>query len=354
MFLEGAEPPSVEAAATVQDAKGREAMTPKPTSDDIVLDVRDVSVSYGGVVAVDDVTFDVERGTDRSGSSDRTAPGRRRSSMRSAGSSRRQSGRVILDGQDITSRTPTERARVGLGRSFQDAKLFSSLTVAETLACAFERNDQDAGSGLDDALACRGCGKRERVRATRVEELIDLLGLGAFHDKFISELSTGSRRIVDLACVIAHEPTVLLLDEPSSGMAQRETEAMGPLLRRVKEATGCTMLLVEHDMPLVTSVADELIALETGRVIARGTPKEVTNDPRVVEAYLGTDERVVARSGAIRTNGKPKRKPPVRTTTAAKRGTATAAKAKRTDAKKKAPARKRKAASSRAKPKTSG
>jgi ABC-type glutathione transport system ATPase component len=84
-------------------------------------------------------------------------------------------------------------------------------------------------------------------------------------------------------------------------MAQKETEAMGPLLRRVKEATGCTMLLIEHDMPLVTSVSDELIALETGRMVTRGKPKDVTNDPRVVSAYLGTDERVVARSGVVRT-----------------------------------------------------
>jgi branched-chain amino acid transport system ATP-binding protein len=127
------------------------------------------------------------------------------------------------------------------------------------------------------------------------------MGLGAFHDKFINELSTGSRRVVDLACVIAHEPIVLLLDEPSSGMAQKETEAMGPLLQRVKEATGCTMLLIEHDMPLVTSVSDELIALETGHIVTRGKPRDVTNDPRVVSAYLGTDERVVARSGTLRT-----------------------------------------------------
>src|SRR5205807_4759049 len=90
-------------------------------------------------------------------------------------------------------------------------------------------------------------------------------------------------------------------DEPSSGMAQKETEAMGPLLQRVKEATQCTMLLIEHDMPLVTSVSDELIALETGRLVTRGKPRDVTNDPRVVSAYLGTDERVVARSGVVRT-----------------------------------------------------
>src|SRR3712207_8060432 len=94
-----------------------------------------------------------------------------------------------------------------------------------------------------------------RVRR-RVEELIDLLGLEAFRTKFVRELSTGSRRIVDLACVVAHRPTVVLLDEPSSGIAQRETEALGPLLLRIREGLGASILLIEHDMPLVTAVSD--------------------------------------------------------------------------------------------------
>jgi branched-chain amino acid transport system ATP-binding protein len=313
-------------------------MTPREASDDIVLDVREVSVSYGGVKAVDEVSFEAKRGQ-IVGFIGPNGAGKTTVFDAICGFVQTQSGRVTLDGQDITSRTPTERARRGLGRSFQDARLFSSLTVFETLACAFERHarNEDPVSAMLWAPWVR---KRERVRATRVEEIIDLMGLGAFHDKFISELSTGSRRVVDLACVMAHEPTVLLLDEPSSGMAQKETEAMGPLLLRVKEATGCTMLLVEHDMPLVTSVSDELVALETGRVIVRGSPKDVTSNPRVVEAYLGTDERVVARSGAIRANGRPKRKPPVRTA------------AKKKAAAKKTAARKKPAAS-RAKPKRS-
>ena len=322
-------------------------MTPT-SSNDIVLDVREVSVSYGGVKAVDDVSFSAKRGQ-IVGFIGPNGAGKTTVFDAICGFVQTQSGRVDLDGRDITNATPTERARKGLGRSFQDARLFSSLTVFETLACAFERHarNEDPVSSMLWAPWVR---KRERVRAERVEEIIDLMGLGAFHDKFISELSTGSRRVVDLACVMAHEPTVLLLDEPSSGMAQKETEAMGPLLLRVKEATGCTMLLVEHDMPLVTSVSDELVALETGRVIVRGSPKEVTNNPRVVEAYLGTDQRVVARSGAIRTNGRPKRKPPVRTTAAKKAAASAAAKTKATAAKK--AATRKKAAPRRAKPKS--
>ena len=131
----------------------------------------------------------------------------------------------------------------------------------------------------------------------RVEALIDLMRLGAFRDKHVSELSTGSRRIVDLACVMAHEPSVLLLDEPSSGIAQRETEALGPLLLRVREATGASLIVIEHDMPLITSISDELLALELGAVVTRGAPEVVVHDPDVISSYLGTTEAAISRSG---------------------------------------------------------
>jgi branched-chain amino acid transport system ATP-binding protein len=121
--------------------------------------------------------------------------------------------------------------------------------------------------------------------------------LGAFADKFINELSTGSRRIVDLACVLAHEPRILLLDEPSSGIAQRETEALGPLLLDIRDETGTGMVVIEHDMPLITSISDQIVALELGAVIVQGEPDEVINHPRVVASYLGTSEEVINRSG---------------------------------------------------------
>src|SRR5205823_12497609 len=121
----------------------------------------------------------------------------------------------------------------------------------------------------------------------RVDERVELMGLGAFADKFVGELSTGSRRIVDLACVLAHEPSVLLLDEPSSGIAQREAEALGPVLLDVRDRTGAAIVVIEHDIPLISSISDELIALEVGRTIARGTPDEVLSDPQVVAGYLG-------------------------------------------------------------------
>jgi branched-chain amino acid transport system ATP-binding protein len=125
------------------------------------------------------------------------------------------------------------------------------------------------------------------VRA-RVDELVEQLGLGAFADKFVHELSTGTRRIVDLACVLAHEPRVILLDEPSSGIAQREAEALGPLLREVRDALGASLLVIEHDLTLLRTVSDRLIALDLGRVVAVGDPTTVLEHPDVVRSYLGT------------------------------------------------------------------
>jgi ABC-type branched-subunit amino acid transport system ATPase component len=134
--------------------------------------------------------------------------------------------------------------------------------------------------------------------AYTVDDLIELMNLGAFRDKFVAELSTGSRRIVDLAMAIAHDPAVLLLDEPSSGVAQKETEALGPLLKRIQRETGCALLIIEHDMPLIMAVSDELIALELGAVVTRGLPADVVEHPRVVASYLGTSEEAINRSGA--------------------------------------------------------
>jgi branched-chain amino acid transport system ATP-binding protein len=131
-----------------------------------------------------------------------------------------------------------------------------------------------------------------------VEELVQLMGLSAFKQKLTGELSTGSRRIVDLACILAQDPKFLMLDEPSGGVAQKETEALGPLLRRIRDHTGCSLMIIEHDMPMVSSVCDRLVALELGRVIAEGTPGEVLSHPAVISSYLGTDEAAINRSGA--------------------------------------------------------
>jgi branched-chain amino acid transport system ATP-binding protein len=196
-------------------------------------------------------------------------------------------GQVFYLGQDVTDWPPHKRAAAGLGRSFQDARLWPSLTVRETIAAALSQTVQ-VRSALAAAFGLPSVEESERVVDGRVEELIQLLGLKAFRDKFISELSTGSRRMVEIATLIANEPKVLILDEPSSGIAQKETEALGPVLKEVQRFTDCAILVIEHDMPLLASLADHVVGLELGAVIAEGTPDEVLNHPRVIESYLGT------------------------------------------------------------------
>jgi ABC-type branched-subunit amino acid transport system ATPase component len=137
----------------------------------------------------------------------------------------------------------------------------------------------------------------ERASRADADAVIERLGLAAYAHTLTSSLSTGTRRICDLAAQVAAGPKVLLLDEPTAGVAQREAEAFGPLLRRIRDELDCSILLVEHDMPLLMGLCDRVYAMEAGRVIAEGTPEEIRNDPSVIASYLGTDEVAIARSG---------------------------------------------------------
>jgi len=262
----------------------------------VVLECVEVTKRFGGITAVDAVDLELHRGRIL-GLIGANGAGKTTLLDCISGFLAVDRGRVRLRGHDVTDWAPHERAANGLGRSFQDARLYPSLTVFETIAVALERHllSRDVVAA---ALHLPASYESELVMSRRVEELIELMGLGAFHEKLVSELSTGTRRIVDLACIMAQDPSVLLLDEPSSGVAQRETEALGPLLVRVRDHTGCSILVIEHDMPLLASICDEMLALELGAVIAAGTPTEVLEHPRVIESYLGTDEAAITRSGS--------------------------------------------------------
>jgi branched-chain amino acid transport system ATP-binding protein len=263
---------------------------------DMALVIRDVVVRFGGLRAVSVDEMLVPRGH-IVGIVGANGAGKTTLFDVISGSVVPQGGSVLFEGRDeLLGRKPEHRSRMGLGRSFQNATLFESMTVAETIAVAFHRRLPPV-SLLGAALGFQASTNR-RVRS-QVDELVELLGLGSFYDKFINELSTGSRRIVDLACLLAHRPRVLLLDKPSSGIAQREVEALEGLIRRVKEELQCSFMVIEHDIPLIRSLSDVMYAMETGEVIARGTPDEVLNDSRVIEAYLGSDPTTVDRSGAI-------------------------------------------------------
>lgn len=262
----------------------------------VVLEVQDLALSFGGVVAVEDVGLSVREGQ-LVGMIGPNGAGKTTVFDLISGFLPPQRGRIVLDGFDITELPPDARAFSGLGRSFQDARLFPAMTVRETIAVALERH-VPVRDPLAAALMSPAVKVSERQVDKEVERLIDLVHLDAYADKFVDELSTGTRRVVDLACTLAHDPRVLLLDEPSSGLAQRENEGLAALLLDIRDRTGAALVVVEHDIPLITSIADELVALDLGRVIARGSPDEVINHPAVVESYLGSSEEAIMRSGS--------------------------------------------------------
>jgi ABC-type branched-subunit amino acid transport system ATPase component/ABC-type branched-subunit amino acid transport system permease subunit len=203
------------------------------------------------------------------------------------------SGSITFDGSDITRWSPERRARAGLIRSFQDSALFATLTVLETTMVAAEGAHP---SRLASALG--GWSRSDRLRESRARELLDLFGLDRYRHTEVGALSTGTRRIAELACLVSLEPKLLLLDEPSSGVAQAEVEAMGQVLVNVRRHLDATLVIIEHDLPLISSIADRMVAMETGSVLAIGTPREVLDDPAVVESYLGGDPTAVHRSAA--------------------------------------------------------
>jgi branched-chain amino acid transport system ATP-binding protein len=267
-----------------------------PLDRSVVLSAQDVTVSYGGVQAVSGATVEVSA-AEIVGIVGPNGAGKTTLFDAVSGFVRTTSGVIAVNGTDVTGMRPDERARLGLARSFQDARLFSSLTVVENIQVAMERHAAAAASAAMSALWLPQVRTAERRLRRRAEGLIELLGLGAFRDKVVSELSTGSRRIVDLACVMATDPELLLLDEPSSGIAQAEAEELGPLLERVRRDVGCALLVIEHDIRLLGSIADRLVGMVRGETVVTGPVDDVLSDPVLVAAYLGTSERVLARSG---------------------------------------------------------
>jgi ABC-type branched-subunit amino acid transport system ATPase component len=184
---------------------------------------------------------------------------------------------------------------MGLGRGFQSARLYPDLTVRETLMVALEARQRSLL--IPSLTALPPSIPHERRKRSDASDIIDFLGLSRYGDQFIANLSTGTRRIVELGCLLAVDAKVLLLDEPTGGVAQKETEAFGPLIRRIQRELGAAMLVIEHDMPLIMSISDRVYCLEAGSVIAEGRPDEVRNNPLVIASYLGTDERAIERSG---------------------------------------------------------
>ena len=292
--------PSAEAArperpslAHVRDrSRGAVPARRRPTRGTTLLEARGLSKRFGGVVAVRDVSLRVRAG-ETVGLIGPNGAGKTTTFELLGGFARPDAGRVIFDRRDVSSLGPEGRAQLGLIRSFQDAALFPTMTVRETVMLAMERV---APTGFLSSVM--GVTVAERGKARRADELVALMGLDAYRDKQIQELSTGTRRITEIACLVALEPVCLLLDEPSSGIAQRETEALGELLLDLKRELDLTLVVIEHDIPLIMGISDRIVAMADGAVIAEGTPDVVRRDPAVVDAYLGGSVEALSRSGA--------------------------------------------------------
>ena len=286
VFLSDGAPPSTKPTATASTA---------PSIATSVLRVVDVSRSFGGNRAVSQASFEV--GTrEIVGMIGPNGAGKTTIFDLISGFVPVDSGLIEFQGHDITELGASKRAAGGLGRSFQDARLFPDMTVTDTLAVALERW-VESRSALAAALRLPAVFDDEERTSLRVSELIDLMHLGEYRNTFVRELSTGTRRVVDLACIAAHRPVLVLLDEPSSGIAQREVEALAPVLQRLRDEMGASLLVIEHDIPLISAVSDRVIALDQGAVLTSGVPADVLAHPDVIESYLGNNVAARQRSG---------------------------------------------------------
>lgn len=296
------------------------------------LEVRDVSITFGGLKALDGAALAVGE-WEIVGLIGGNGAGKTTLFNCVNGHLKPGGGVVALFGDEVTGKPPMRRPHLGLARSFQDAHLYPGLTVLETVLVALDRLDRSGTFGsLIGAPWVRAGESRKRESAIGV---LTRVGLAERADALTGELSTGMRRLCELATVMAAQPKLILLDEPTAGIAQREVEAFRPLLAGLRDQLGCSVLIIEHDVPLVMSLCDWIYALESGTVIAEGRPDDVRADPRVIASYLGTDAAAIERSGSTGAASSDGQSPPpaktrrARTTKSAKRP---AAKTKHTGA----------------------
>ena len=277
---------------------------PRPArrvASETALRVADVTVAFGGVIANDHISFDVKGGS-VTGLIGANGAGKSTLVNAISGAERSARGTVEMGGIRLDGLPAHKRARLGLARTFQNAQLYAGLTVSETIALAVESGRP--ASFVGSMLHLPGARRRDRqVRAT-ADAIAASFGLSPWLDSLVNELSTGTRRIVEMASITARHPKVVLLDEPAAGVAQREVEQFGSLIDQITAETGASILLIEHDLPFVMGVSDRVVAMAEGKVIAEGSPPEVKADPAVIASYLGTDIRAVDRS-ALRRDKEP-------------------------------------------------
>ncbi|WP_419913426.1 ABC transporter ATP-binding protein [Hoeflea sp.] len=252
-----------------------------------LLELSNVTLRFGGLVAVNDVSFNVEEGEVFALVGPNGAGKSTIFNMISRFYTPAE-GDILFEGKSILSWEAHEIPSQGIARTFQNIELFEQATVLQNLLVG--RQTHRRSSFLADMVFTPFVRNQERVHREAVEHVIDFLDLQAYRDKMIAGLPYGVRKVVEMGRALAIKPKLLLLDEPASGLSVEETQDVAFWIEDIKKVMGITVLMVEHDMHLVSAVSDRVMALADGRMLAIGTPQEVQNDPAVIEAYIGSDE----------------------------------------------------------------
>ena len=257
-------------------------------ADEPFFQVIDLRLSFGSLRVLDGVDLEVGRG-EIVGLIGPNGAGKTTLFDAVSGFREQARGRVLLNGVDLLERKPWERAWLGLGRTFQQVSLYPNLTVYDCIRLSLHRRmpNQPVRSLFRACLRTASSVEEEEQIRAKTDEVVARLALGDYQHKLAADLSYGTLRMAELACVLALEPEIVLLDEPSSGIAQRETEALAPVLRDVRDELGATFVLIEHDMPLIMGISDRIYALADGHILAEGTPEQIQTNEAVIEAYLG-------------------------------------------------------------------
>ncbi len=257
-------------------------------SQDALLSVQDLSVSFGGLRAVNQVSFDVRAGEVFTLIGPNGA-GKTTVFNLISGIYQPASGRVCYQGQDLSTFAPHQIAGLGIARTFQNIELFEHATVLQNLMIGRHRHRQ---TGFWQQLLFSPRARADELRTRgKVEEVIDFLDLQHYRNSMVAGLPYGVRKVIELARALCTEPSLLLLDEPSSGLNSEETADMAYWIEDIKNLLGITVLMVEHDMSLVSKVSDRVLAMNQGEVLALGTAAEVQGNAGVIEAYLGSSEQ---------------------------------------------------------------
>lgn len=252
-----------------------------------LLQVQNVTLKFGGVIAVNDVSFDVEEGEVFA----LVGPnGAGKSTLFNLISRFYDpyEGDIVFDGESLLKHPAHDIARLGIARTFQNIELFEQATVLQNLLVGRHRFRKS--NMLSELLFLPSVHKKELENRRAVEEVIDFLDLHAYREKYIAGLPYGVRKVVEMGRALAIQPKLLLLDEPASGLSVEETQDVAFWVEDMKKQMGITVLMVEHDMHLVSSVSDRVLALSDGKTLALGSPSEVQNHPDVIEAYIGSSD----------------------------------------------------------------